>query len=709
MSEVEGRKVQGASTKGSRYRLGIDVGGTFTDLCLIDEADRSVRNWKVPSTPADPSDAMLTGIAELLDDVGATPASVVYLAHGTTVATNVLLERRGASIALLTTEGFRDVLEVARGRRDKPYDLDADKPSPLVPRELCYEVPERILFDGTVHMPVDEAAVEAIARVLRRKQVGAVAVALLHAYANPVHEQLVRELLTKYLPEASISLSSEILPEAREYERTLTTAANAYLQPRVAPYLGELVHRLEEVGIRPKPLVNSSTGGLLPVATAGERPVLTVMSGPSAGVVGAVRVGAEAGNSQIITFDMGGTSTDVALIDHGAIPVVTSKDVGGLPLSIPTADVVSIGAGGGSIARIDDGGLLKVGPESAGANPGPACYSRGGTLPTVTDAMMVLGYLNTEHLLGGRMSVDMGAAVTAITEFVAAPLALSVEEAALGILDVTRSNIEQAIRLISVRRGFDPRDFSLAAYGGAGPQHAGALADKLGIPSVIIPYAPGTLCAQGLLDSDMRTDYSQTVRLNARPEDWYDLAAAFVALEARADAWFEASGISPEDRVLERSVDMRYVGQHHQISTPVVNGLGEMRWQEVVDTFSERHRRLYGHKADAPTEVVAVRLAAIGRLDSSETPATGGAEPVSCREPSGSRRVWFGRGQAPESANVYERDALRPGSVIDGPAIVEQMDTTTVILPRQRATVHASGNLLVRVSPATRLGEADSV
>jgi N-methylhydantoinase A len=689
------------TSSGARYRVGIDVGGTFTDLTLVSEPDGDLAIWKVPSTPTDPSEGMLLGISEALAQIGADPAAITYLAHGTTVATNILLERRGARIALMTTQGFRDILEVARGRWPSSYDLDADKPEPLVSRALSYEVPERMLFDGSVLVPLDEAAVAEIAVSLTAEGVTSVAVSLLHAYANPAHERRVRELIAEHAPDIKVSLSSDILPEYREYERTLTTAANAYLLPRMAQYLGSLIERVREAGIRVDPLINSSSGGLLPVMTAVEKPVLTVMSGPSAGVVGALDVGRRAGLENLITFDMGGTSTDVALVDGGVLPVATSKDLGGLALAVPTADVVSIGAGGGSIARIDDGGLLKVGPESAGAAPGPACYMRGGTLPTVTDAMMVLGYLNEEYLLGGRMKVDRGAAETAVQEHIAGPLSITVEEAALGILDVTRSNIEQAILVVSVRRGFDPRDFSLLAYGGAGPQHAAALAANLAVSQVIIPYAPGTLCAQGLLASDMRTDYSKTARFSASAGSGRTLHAVAAELDEHAETWFESSEIPREQRVLQRSVDMRYVGQHHQLSIPLNGMLEDDDWDALNAAFNVQHHRLYGHSTIAPTEIVAVRLAAIGRVARLlNEAAVSDSATMAAPEPIGSRRVSFARGEAPMTAAVYERANLRAGEIIVGPAIIEQMDTTTVILPRQQAVVDAGMNLVLDLPAA---------
>jgi N-methylhydantoinase A len=682
-----------------RYRIGIDVGGTFTDLTLVSGSDGSLTTWKVPSTPSDPSEGMLIGIAEALEQVDARAEDIEYLAHGTTVATNILLERRGARIALITTRGFRDLLEVARGKWPRSYDLNADKPEPLVPRALCCEVPERMLYDGTVHEPLDEEAVRAVASSLRREGVTAVAVSLLHGYANPAHERRVRELLAEAAPEIDVSLSSDILPEYREYERTLTTAANAYLLPTLGQYLRALVDRVRAAGVQVEPLINSSSGGLLPVSTAARKPVLTVMSGPSAGVVGALDSARRAGEENLVTFDMGGTSTDVALIADGVVSVAKSKDLAGLALAVPALDVVSIGAGGGSIAYIDDGGLLKVGPESAGAVPGPACYLRGGTLPTVTDAMMVLGYLNDKYLLGGRMKVDRAAAMRVVEEHVAQPLGIGVDEAALGMLDVTRSNIEQAILVVSVRRGFDPRNFSLLAYGGAGPQHAGALARNLAVATVIIPPAPGTLCAQGLLASDMRTDYSRTARMAAEPGNADALTAAFAELEEQATAWFEGSGVEPSRRIIERSVDMRYVGQHHQIAIPLGGFDGE-DWSGLNAAFGVLHHRLYGHRADGPTEIVAVRLAAIGRVDRLSLNGTGreGRESTGGPQPFASREVSFARGEAPVETPVYERSGLRPDDVIPGPAIIEQMDTTTVILPGQRATVDDFVNLILRES-----------
>jgi N-methylhydantoinase A len=679
-------------------RVGIDVGGTFTDICLIDDADRSLAFWKVPSTPVDPSEAMLTGITDALEYYDRQTDDVGYLAHGTTVATNMVLQRRGAKTALLTTGGFRDLLEIGRGRWPKMYDLDADKPAGIVERELCVDVPERMLFDGTVHQPLDEDGLRIIAERLRALDVGAVAVCYLHSYANPAHEERTAELLSELLPGVAVSISSDIWPEQREAERLMTTALNAYLVPQMGNYLNSLSSRLKRGGIAAEPAITASTGGLLPIPTAARKPVLTLLSGPSAGVVGAVEVGRRSGVENLITFDMGGTSTDVALVDRGEVNVVTEKDFDGMTLTVPTVDVVSIGAGGGSIARVDEGGLLKVGPESAGADPGPACYLKGGEHPTVTDAMVVLGYLNEGSLLGGRMRIDLSAAREAIERDVASVLGVDATEAALGILQVARSNIEQAIRVVSVDRGHDPRDFTLVAFGGAGPQHAVALAESLEIRDVIVPPSPGTLCALGLLATDMRTDYSRALRVAAEPDSEAAIKSGFADLDARAQAWFEASGIPPEGRALRRAVDMRYLGQHHQIAVPFTEHLDvETDWDELLEAFRQQHQRLYGHSGDGNAEIVALRVGALGLLPGlPERPAV--LEAAAAKDAGRpTSRVIHRQSLPPVDAPVYDRAALTSGQTVSGPCIIEQMDTTTVILDDQTAVIDDFGSIRIRL------------
>jgi N-methylhydantoinase A len=684
----------------SRWRVGVDVGGTFTDICL-EEGAGTVAFWKVPSTPSDPSVGMLLGLREALGAIGIEEAAVRYLAHGTTVATNMLLERRGARTAVLATAGFRDQLEIARGQWPTMYDLHAAKPELLVERDLCFDVPERMLFDGTVHTALDEPCVRDLALALASESVESAAVCFLHAYANPLHEQRVREIFRDVAPEIAVSLSSDVLSEQREYERLVTTAANAYLVPAMALYLYELADRVRDSGFRVEPLINASSGGLIPIATAAAKPVLTILSGPSAGAVGALDVAVRSGLSNLITFDMGGTSADVALIDGGELPVVMEKRISGLPLSVPTADVVTIGAGGGSIARVDEGGLLKVGPESAGASPGPACYAAGGEKPTVTDAMLVLGYLGERSLLGGRMRIDARAAARAIEDHVARPLGVAVDDAALGVLAVARSNIEQAIRLVSVDRGFDPRDFTLVAYGGAGPQHAAAIATSLSLGRVLVPPSPGTLCARGLLATDLRTDYSKSVHVALDDNASDRLATVFAALQTDAQDWFSQNDVAAEQQELRRSVDLRYVGQHHQVTIPLPSSAGgELAWDGLWRAFAEKHRRLYGHAADGSLEIVAVRLTALARVErgssgASDRPSQAGTQDVA------TRLVRFDGFDGRIETPVYDREVLATDEPVAGPCIVEQMDTTTVILPGQEARVDDYGNLVIELVAAS--------
>lgn len=682
-------------------RVGVDVGGTFTDIDIVDGESGKRTSWKVPSTPADQAEGMLHGIADALEQIGAGASDIALLAHGTTVATNTLIERRGARCALLTTQGFRDLLEIARGQRPAMYDLSADKPVPLIERAECWEVPERMLFDGTVKEPLDEDHVRTLGTKFSKQGIEAVAVCYLHSYANPVHEQRTKELLEEVAPELFVCTSHEILPEYREYERFVTTVANCFLLPPMSRYLNSLVARAQSAGISPAPLINSSSGGLLPVPTAAAKPVLTVMSGPSAGIVGAIKAGIACGCRDLITLDMGGTSTDVALINDGEAPIVTEKNVERLPLRVPTADVVSVGAGGGSIAWVDGGGFLKVGPRSAGSTPGPACYDRGGELPTVTDAMLLLGYLDPDAgLLGGRMRLAPERASAAVDTHVGERLGLSTTEAALGIVAVARANIEQAIRVVSVDRGHDPRAFALVAYGGAGPQHAATVAESLGIKRVIVPARPGTLCALGLLQTDMRTDYSRTAHFRVDRRESERLRECFAELEDQAQSWFSASDVPRQSRRLVRYADMRYVHQNHQITTPLPEDAGlDGPWEALEAAFSDLHQHAYGHRSDVPTEIIAVRLSAFGVREQTEQSGAGDAPTpavTQLRLDSMRRRsVHLARDEGATECPVVPRDELRAGNTLTGPVIVEQMDATTLVPPGRLVWVDAAGNLVM--------------
>ena len=485
-------------------------GGTFTDVCLVDATTGDVRVWKVPSTPDDPSRAIAHGVVEGLREAAeAAPAAVDYFGHGTTVATNALIQHRGADTGLITTEGFRDLLEIGRQRRPHLYDLQADKPRVLVPRARRHEVRERLRHDGRVEAPLDLAQVREAARALRTAGAQSIAVCFLYCYVDPRHEQAARRIVEEECPGAFVTCSHEVAPEFREYERLSTVVVNAYLGPVLAGYLERLGPRLREVGITAPPHITQSNGGVMSFETARAQPVRSVLSGPATGVVGGLEVGRAAGLRDLITFDMGGTSTDVSLIADGRPKLAGEMEVHGYPLKTPALDIHTVGAGGGSIAFVDSGGLLKVGPRSAGAAPGPVCYGLGNEEPTVTDANVVLGTLNPEHLLGGRMKIDRARAEAAI-ERLGARLGLDVMTTAQGIVSIVTANMARAIRVISVQRGHDPREYALVAFGGAGPLHAARLARELEIPRILVPRHPGILCALGLLLSDLRTDYART-------------------------------------------------------------------------------------------------------------------------------------------------------------------------------------------------------
>ena len=512
-----------------KLRIGVDTGGTFTDVCLFEEESGRVAVTKLPSSPDDPSRSILNGITSILDQEHGRPSNVNYFAHGTTVATNALIQHTGARTGLITTEGFRDLLELGRQRRPDLYDLQVDKPVPLVPRELRLGVKERTTYDGRIESCLDPEAVAQASRKLKAQGVKSVAICFLYSYLNPSHEKLAREILKQEMPGVYVSSSHEVLPEFREYERLSTVVINAYLGPVMEEYIRKLEIHLKGLGIRAGAYITQSNGGIISLETARHHSVRTVLSGPSAGVVGATYVGTLAGFGNLITFDMGGTSTDVSLVEKGHVKVTGEMEVQGYPIRVPTLEVNTVGAGGGSVAWIDRGGHLKVGPQSMGAVPGPACYGLGNEEPTVTDANVMLQTLHPEYLLGGRMRIDAKAASDAI-ERTAKRLGMNLMDVAQGIISLVTSNMARAIRVVSVRKGYDPRDFTLVAFGGAGPLHAARLAKELSIPRVLVPEVPGILCALGLLVTDIRSDYTLTRILEANQAAMLEMKAIFSEL-----------------------------------------------------------------------------------------------------------------------------------------------------------------------------------
>lgn len=554
--------------------VAIDVGGTFTDVTLVERANGTLWTAKTPSTPADPSIGFITGIRKVLERAGLGRDDVGHVFHGTTVATNAILEMKGARAALLTTAGFRHVLEI--GRHDIPRRANMYswiKPARPVPPERIYEIPERIDARGNELVGLDEAAVRTAARQIKGLGIGAVAVCFLHSYANPAHERRAMEIVLEEYPEAMVSLSSEVLPVFREYERSMATILNVYVMPAIATYVARLEERLRADHIGSNLLLMKSSGGVTSADTVRRRPVHTALSGPAAGVIGALFVAQRAGFSNIISVDIGGTSADICLVKEGVPDVTTEGYVGEWPLSLPMIDINTVGAGGGSIARVTASGNLTVGPDSAGADPGPVCYQRGGIEPTVTDAYLVLGYL-PPYLLQGEIPLDAEAAEAAINEKIAQPLGMDVYEAASGMIAVANNNMVGAIRVVSVERGHDPKDFALVAFGGAGPLHASSLARLLNIPAVVVPPAPGVLSSMGLLVADLKNDYSRTF-LQRPPR--YDLAGierVFRELETEAAAWLEHEGIPSGDGRIERMAGLRYIHQGFELTVPWSGGCG---------------------------------------------------------------------------------------------------------------------------------------
>src|ERR1043166_40160 len=688
----------------ARWRVGVDAGGTFTDICLFDASDGRVAIWKVASTPDDPSRGIAEGVEEALrrvsPDGGARPAAAVaYFGHGTTVATNALIQHRGVATGLVTTAGFRDLLEIGRQKRPDLYDFFADKPPTLVPRDLRIEVAERVRHTGDIETPLDEPAVRAAAQKLRATGVAAVAIAFLYSFVRPEHEQTAKRILQQELPEAFICASHEIAPEFREFERLSTAVVNAYLGPVMRRYIERLGARLRDLGMEAAPHMTQSNGGVIGFATAAAMPVRTILSGPSTGVVGAQAVGAAAGFTDLITFDMGGTSTDVALLKDGAVRLASEAMVHGYPLKAPMLDIHTVGAGGGSIACVDAGGLLKVGPRSAGADPGPVCYGRGSAGPTVTDANIVLQTLNPTHLLGGRMAVRQDLARAAIGRL-AGQLGLPLMQTAQGIVSVVTANMARAIRVISVQRGHDPRDYTLVACGGAGPLHAARHARELDIARVLVPRSPGILCAMGLLLTDLRADFAATRLLPLKAETVSEIAAAFAALEARAAAWFTEENIAAERRRLTRTVDMRYAGQNYELAVPLPEGpITPRTIDALAEGFAAAHQRMYGFLAEEePVQLVTFRIEATGLV----AKAMLAQEPMQGADASGAicarRDVWIAEEERNLPCPIYDRDLLKPGNRFTGPAIVEQMDATTLVLPGMTARVDEYLNLILEAA-----------
>ena len=677
------------------WLIGIDAGGTFTDFYAHDRDSGTVRLFKTPSTPANPGAAIVEGLAEMCRMFDIPAAAIQRISHGTTVATNALIQRTGAEVALITTEGFRDLLEIGRQTRPHLYDLQADHPAPLVPRWRRFEVSERMTSDGTALKELTgQAAEAAVARALATDAT-VCAVCLLFSYLNAAHEKRIGETIRRRNPSLPVSLSCEVQPEFREYERFSTTALNAYLQPIMDEYLGFLGETLKRDFGRSILGIYQSNGGLMSVGRARRFPVRTALSGPAAGAMGALHTSRGAARPNVISLDMGGTSADVALIRDFAVGRSLDREIAGFPVRLPMVDINSVGAGGGSIAWFDRDGLLKVGPLSAGADPGPACYGRGGAEPTVTDANLVLGRLSPAGLAGGRMALDPEASRHALAPL-AKRLDCTIERAAHGILGIVVANMVRAIRAVSVERGHDSRACALMAFGGAGPLHAVDVARSLGMNEVIVPAAPGILSAQGLVVSELREEFVRTARMPLDGDGLTRLAAIVEELCGEADGWFQDEGVEPDARRVSAALDLRYVGQNFELAVPL-DGTALPDLSTLRERFFTVHNRHYGfHNADDPIESINARVAATGRLaEPVEGGVLPGAGPAGRRERE-MREVWFEPGR-PVATGVYRRDGLSPDDAIEGPAIVEQFDSTTLAGPKDRLRVDAAHNLIIEV------------
>lgn len=679
------------------YKIGVDVGGTFTDVCMFNQDTGEVNVYKLPSTPWDPSEAIGNGVKEILELHGVSPAAVSNLVHGTTVATNATLERKGAKTAIITTKGFRDLIELARQTRASLYDTQVEKPIPIIYRKMRKEVDERIMADGTVFKALDTAEVERLVDELKEAGAEAYAVCLLHSYINPEHEKQIKEIILQRHPEAYVSVSSEVLPEIREYERMTTTALNSYIGPKVGIYAKQFKQRVKDMGMDLTPYINQSNGGLMSIETTFENPIRTALSGPAAGVSGANYITKLAGVKNIITFDMGGTSTDVSLIENYSPKLTTAKAIAEFPVKVPMTDVTAVGAGGGSIAWIDNGGMMKVGPESAGAYPGPIAYSRGGDKPTVTDANVVLHRLNPKVILGGRMEIDEEAAYKAIEEKLAKPLGMSALDAARGIITVVNSNMARAIRVVSVERGYDPREFVVVAFGGAGALHAVNVAKDLGINKVMIPCNPGILCAVGLLVSDIRSDYVKTSIANFVPENIDQMNENFKELTDKGDSWLDDEKIDEEHKVIIRHADMRYYGQNFELSIEIpYKEITKDNIDEIRDLFHQAHKREYGYcNEGALVQIVNYRATALGKVQTIELVEHPIEGPDASAAVIGKRDVYFEEAGEYVDTNIYNRDLIKAGNEVQGPAIIEQMDSTIVVPPGHTARADRYLNLMI--------------
>ncbi|MBW2123976.1 MAG: hydantoinase/oxoprolinase family protein [Deltaproteobacteria bacterium] len=683
------------------YKIGIDTGGTFTDCVLFDENSGTIKVVKLSSTPKNPALAALEGIKRLLTGYNIDSRDIGLLVHGTTVATNAVLEGRVARAGLITTKGFRDVLEIGTGQRPELYDLTVPKPDPLIPRPLRQEVTERISANGEIVQELDVEEVEAAVKRLIDEDVESIAISLLFAYTNGTHERSIKEIARRLAPKKYVCISSEICPEFREYPRTSTTVINACVAPIISDYLQNFKERLKDFDMAEKLHIMQSNGGIMNTKEAvQEFSHQILLSGPAGGVVGAAYVAKMAGFQDVITLDMGGTSTDVGVVLQGAPRMSPGTKMSGwYPMQAPITDIYTIGAGGGSIAWIDSGGMLRVGPKSAGAEPGPMCYRRGGTEPTITDANLVLGRLDSDSLLGGEMDIDKEASESGISKL-GDRLNMSLIETASGIIEMANNNMVGALRVMTTGKGYDPRDFALVAFGGAGALHAASLAEEMGIPEVIVPVVPGVLSSFGLLASDIKHDHFITYIKQTEYIDIERMDRLFEEMEAKATARLLGEGISPEDQMILRSADLRYVGQAYYLNIPVPSEpLTRNNVDRIESDFHKRHQQIYGQSAPGESvEFVNLRVTSVGKVTRPEIRRDENKKVEGESAWMAKREVYFKEAGDFLETDIFDRGKLVPGMEIEGPAIIEQLDSTTVILPKQRAEVDPFRNIIIKTN-----------
>lgn len=697
-----------------KYRVGADIGGTFTDLIVVDSETGQFSIGKVLTTPDDPSRAVEEALTETLHAFGVQPNEVQHLIHGTTLVTNAMIERKGAKTALLTTQGFRDSIEIGRETRYDLYDLMLEQPKPLVPRYLRFDVPQRTLSDGSTYQELDTAYIERLALELVEHGLEAVAIVFLHSFTNPEAERAARATLQKVAPHLRVSISSEVVPEIREFERASTTIANVYVQELVEKYLRGLETRLERMGFEGNFYLMLSSGGIATVDTTVRHPVRLLESGPAAGALAANAYGLATGHSDLISFDMGGTTAKICVIDDGKPLIAHQFEVdriyrfkkgSGLPIKIPVIELIEIGTGGGSIARVDALGLLKVGPDSSGADPGPVCYGRGGTEPTVTDANLILGYLDPAYFLGGKMSLELENARQIIKEKIGDPLGLSIEDAAWGIYQIANENMANAARVHALERGKDPRRFPLFAFGGAGPVHAYRIGLSLGSPLLLAPLGAGVMSTVGFLSAPLAFDFVRSSPVELNSIDWDHANSLLREMEAEGQALLTESGVASEEIIHQREVDMRYVGQGHEIRVPLPTGeLNEQHIDQIQAKFDTVYQSLYERAGPpVPLEILNWRVVSAGpkpdvRLQVTQpSTSTVGEGSKVAQTQKGSRQAYFPEAGGFTSTPIYDRYLMAPGMTFDGPAIVEERESTVIIGPNSTCHIDEHYNLVVKM------------